>query len=340
VRRELDRVARAFWPVAAGLVLGLAIGGVWTWLQPDRYRAETHLILRGGPATRLSLAVLTLANGGVVQENVRQTLRLSKTPHLSASLDKNVLGISAAAGSRDRARQVDAEAAQVITQVVAARFGSEGLQLSLLDPAHVVEQESPTRGRNLLLCALLGLIGGASFAYPRRRREATHLRDGFELDQTLERRLLRRIDEVTKRERALARRVGELAGREQDFDQRSRARDSRLTERESQVARDLEELERLRAELEAAQAQPVPETHPVAPPEVADAARFDDTGWTLETLQEIVLGQSDDDPRRREKLADYLVFLMDYADPAGRLPRRFDSLIAEVFGLHPGDLPR
>ena len=103
---ELQRIAREVWPFVAGVLLGLAIGGVWTLLQPDRYRAETHLMLSGPPATRLAPAALTLANGSVVQENVKQTLRLSNPPDLSASLHQSILDIVAKTGSKERARQV------------------------------------------------------------------------------------------------------------------------------------------------------------------------------------------------------------------------------------------
>jgi hypothetical protein len=340
MRAELEGIARAARPLLAGVLLGLAIGGLWTLLQPDRHRAEAHLLLGGGPASRLGPAVETLANGSVLEQNVRQTLRLPGRPDLSAAVHGNVVTVSAEARDPERARQVDAEAVQVLTQLAAARFGSQGLRTTLLDPAHVVEQTSPTPARNLLICGLLGLVAGAGFAYPHWRRGAMQLRDSFALDPSLERRLQRRIDEVTKRERALARGVGELAARERDLDQQSQERDSRLRERESQVARGLEELERLRAELETAHAQPAPETHPTAVPEVAGAPLVDETGWGLETLQEIARREADYDPRRREELADYLAFLKDHADPAGRLPRRFDSLIAEIFGVHPGDSPR
>ncbi|MGZ8795674.1 MAG: hypothetical protein ACXW0F_13680, partial [Gaiellaceae bacterium] len=205
---------------------------MWALLQPDRYRAETHVILRGGPAVRLAPAVLTLANGSVVQENVKQTLRLSNPPDLSARVDKNILVIAAEAGSKERARQVGAEAAQVTTQLVAARFGSEGLQASLLDPAHVTDQTSPTPGRNLFICGLLGLVAGGGVAYVRsRRREPTSVESGV-VDPGVERRLKQRVDEVAKRERALARRAGELARTEQELGRREESLERRTQDLE------------------------------------------------------------------------------------------------------------
>lgn len=189
---------------------------MWTLLQSDRYAAKAHLTLSGGPASRLAPAVETLANGSVVQQNVKQTLRLSSPPHLSGSVDKNIVEVRAEAGSRERTRQIDAEAVQVLTQLVAARFGSQGLQATLLDPAHVDAQISPTPRRIVLICGLLGLVAGGGLAYARSRQRpvaAMPVGSGV-VDPSVERRLNKRVDEVTKRERELARRAGELAQRE------------------------------------------------------------------------------------------------------------------------------
>ena len=219
MRAAVDRITRAVWPVAVGLALGLAIGGAWTLLQSDRYLAKAHVTLTGGPANRLAPAVETLANGSVVEQNVKQTLRLSDPPDLSARVDKNIVEVRAEAGSAERARQVGAEAAQVLTQLVAARFGSQGLQATLLDPAHVVEQTSPTPERNLLICGLLGLVAGAGLVYARRPRDgaAAPIGGGVMVDPNLEHRLKKRVDEVTKRERAMARRAHPLARGGQSF---------------------------------------------------------------------------------------------------------------------------
>jgi hypothetical protein len=348
VRRELFRIARAFWPIAAALLLGLAIGGVWTWLQPDRFRAETHLILQGASATRLSPAVLTLANGGVVRENVRQTLRLSQTPDLSANLDRNVLAVFAEAGSQDRARQVDAEAAQVITQVVAARLGSEGLQASLLDQAHVVEQPSPTPGRNFLLCGLLGLVAGGALTYPRWRRTALQPISGAADDPEVERRLKQRIDAVTKRERALARRAGELAASElkakkrQDelaqLEARLKQRDDELGVTKQQLATRAGDIAASQKELAArAAAVPsptAPEPDPPPEPTVAAPQRAVRMGtWNINDLQRTVDSQSGATPEQADAWTTYLFFLREHAAADGSLPRQFDGLIADVFGL-------
>ncbi len=345
MRGELERTARVAWPVAAGLLLGLAIGGVWTLLQPNRYAAQTHVVLSGEPATRLAPAVETVANGSVVQENVRQTLRLSNAPDLSASLHKSVLGIVAEAGSKERARQVDAEAAQVVTQLVAARFGSQGLQASLLDPAHVTDQTSPTPGRNLLICGLLGLVAGGAFAYPRFRRTASGPAVGRGVvDPSVERRLKQRVDEVTKRERALARRAGELAKREAGVEQRRgeldqlearlKQRDAELGETEQQLAARVGEIAASQKELEVRAPEPPP---PPPEPVTAPVQAMRAGSWNINDLQRTVDSQSGVTPEQEEEWTTYLFFLRPHAASDGSLPRQFDGLVEDVFGaLLPG----
>jgi hypothetical protein len=324
----VDRIARAIWPAAAVLVLGLAIGGVWTLLQPDRYAAETHVVLTGAPLARLAPAVETLANGSVVRENVRQTLRLSSAPDLSVRLREGILDIRAEAGSKERARQVDAEAAQVVTQLVAARFGSQGLQASLLDPAHVSDQTSPTPARNLLICGLAGLLAGGVFAFPRWRRTASAQPVGSGVvDPALERRLTKRLDEVAKRERALARRAGELAQREAGLEKRR------------------VELEQLEARLKQRDAECVAEPPPPPPPEPeqgpapvpASAQVARPGGWNVNDLQRTVDSQSDATAEQAEEWRSYLFFLREHAATDGSLPNQFDGLVEDVFGgLLPG----
>jgi hypothetical protein len=334
--------------VAAGLLLGLAVGGVWTALQPDRYAAQSHVVLRGASASRLAPAVVTLANGSVVRENVRQTLRLTRAPDLSTSVDKGILEIEARAGSKERARQIDAESAQVVTQLVTARFGSEGLQASLLDPAHVTDQTSPTPRRNLLICGLLGLIAGGAVAFPRRRRATSALPVGSgTVDPSVERRLNKRVDEVAKRERALARRAGELAKREAGIEKRSgeleqlearlKQRDAELGATKQQLAARASDLAASQRELETRAAEPpppLPEPAPAAQPGPAASeppVRWPGF-WNVNTLQHAVDSQSGATAEQVEEWSTYLFFLRQQAGADGSLPRQFDGLIEDVFG--------
>jgi hypothetical protein len=366
---ELERIARAIWPAAAGLLLGLAIGGVWTLLQSDRYAAETHVVLSGPSAARLAPAVETLANGSVVEGNVKQTLRLGGAPNLSASLRNTILAIRAEAGSKERARQIDAEAAQVVTQLVPTRFGSQGLRASLLDPAHVTEQTSPTPGRNLTICGLLGLLGGGAFAYPRGRRRGALPMEGGAVDPDVERRLKKRIEEVTKRERAMARRAGELAKREADLDQRRGKLDevdARLEQRDAEVEQRRGKLDELdarlnqrTAELEASNEQltaragevaeserelearaqtppppePIPEPEPTAlPAPPPPVTRVGSTN--VNHLQRLVDAQTGAGApaEQVETWTTYLFFLREHAASDGSLPAQFDGLVEDVFG--------
>jgi methyl-accepting chemotaxis protein len=347
VRAEVKRFAPAAWALAAGVLLGLAIGGVWTVLQPDRYAAETHVILSGPPATRLAPAVLTLANGSVVQENVRQTLRLSSPPDLTASSNKSILAIVADAGSKERARQVDAEAAQVITQLVATRFGSQGLKASLLDPAHVVDQTSPTPERNLLICGLIGLIAGGGLGYARFRHRASPPIVSGAVDPNLERRLKKRVDEVTKRERALGRRAGELAQREAGLERRRGELDqleSRLKQRDAELGATKQQLadragsiaasERELEARVAAPPPPPPEPEPASTPaEVAPPPPVTRVGsWNVNELQRTIESLSGATEEQVEEWKTYLFFLRGHAAPDGSLPPQFDGLVEEVFG--------
>lgn len=341
---DLERIARTVWPVVAGVLLGLAIGGLWTVLQSDRYAAQTHVFLSGPPAVRLAPAVLTLANGSVVQANVKQTLRLSNAPDLSVNIAKSVLDIVAQASTRERARQVDAEAAQVVTQLVATRFGSQGLKAGLLDQAHVVDQTSPTPGRNLLICGLLGLAGGGVFARWRSRHIAAVPPRAGVADPNLERRLKQRVDEVTKRERALARRAGELAKREagleerrsglDEFEARLKQRDVELGTKTHELAARGGELVATERELQTRAAALRPAVEPEDTPEPVTAPRpVTPVGsWNMGDLQRAVDAQSDATAEQMEEWRSYLFFLREHASPDGSLPRQFDGLVQEVFG--------
>jgi hypothetical protein len=212
--------------VVAGCVLaGLAAGAAWALLQADVYRADARLLVRP-QSSRVVPAVKALAESSLIASNVSQTLHLASSPKISAKTGEGgVLTVSAKAGSRERARQIDAEVAVILTQKVAQRFGGAGVTATVLDPAHVAEQTSPTPGRDLLITGLAGLVVGCAVAGVLSRGL---VRAAPGANPTVERRLQARIDQVAKRERALGRRAGQLAAREQDLERRTtRARRSR-----------------------------------------------------------------------------------------------------------------
>ena len=284
---------------------------MWTLLQPDRYRAETRVVLQGNDVSTVLPAVKALGESSILEQNVAQTQRLSHPPHVSASAGAGgLVKLTVEAGDPERARQIDAEAAQVLTQLVQRRFGTDpGVTATVLDPAHPVEQTSPTGARNLLIAGLAGLVLGAGVAaFSRRRAVPTGLTSA---DPEQERRLSERIDAVAKRERALAKRAGELAARE-------RALAEAVVRQAAKAA-----------------AEPEPE------PEPSVQAQAPSGAWTIEGLEHIAREQRDAFPALAAEWDTYLYLLREHATIEGALPRSFDPLIAEVFGAaldrQPGD---
>jgi len=295
------------------VLAGLAAGAIWTWVQPDRYRADARLLVR--PST-VRPAVEALAQSSLVEANVAQTLRLSSPPEISARRgDGGVLTVSVEAGSRERARQIDAEAVVILMQTVERRFNATDVTATVLDPAHAAERTSPTPGRNLLIAVLAGLVAGiaAAVALAEQRRPVA---SG---DPRAERRLNARLDQVAKRERALARRAGELAVREQELQRRQGALSAAPPPSTSPPRLEPER----RPELET-EAESQPEPAASAPVAAAD-------GWNLEALRARVDARAADYPDRVDEWRSYLFFLRDHADVDGRLPSNFDGLVLDVF---------
>jgi hypothetical protein len=319
VRAIFERIARAGWPVLAGVLLGLGVGGIWTLAQPDRYRAEARVLVRGEGSRSVLGAVEALAEGSVLEQNVAQTLRMARRPRVSATVGEGgVVTLSVEAGSGDRARQIDAEAALVLIQLVAARFGDTGVKATMLDPAHPAEQTSPTPGRNLLITGVIGLAAGLAAAAGLARRRQVPFVAGA-LDPAVARRLKARIDAVAKRERALARRAGELAEREQ-----------RLGRREEELAA------AAGRPAPSRRREPEPELVPMAvqEPEPQPAALLEagPRHWNLHALETLVRERGSADPAQVEEWNTYLFFLREHAESDGTLPASFDSLVNEVFG--------
>jgi len=347
--------------VPAGCVLaGLAAGAIWTLVQADRYRADARVLVRPA-SSRIVPAVEALAESSLVEANVAQTLHLSSTPRLAARTGKGgVLTVSVEAGSRERARQIDAEAVVVLTQTVTQRFGTTtGVTATVLDPAHAAEQTSPTPVRNFLVTGLIGLVAGLAAAAALGSGRSS--RAGATADPRVEQRLQARINEVGKRERALAKRAGELAAREkgleqreeqlaaaasrpspsehavdrreQELAQRQREVEQRVVERERQLEQRDAELTARAQELEAAavaapKPEPEPEPEPAVPQRLAGR-------WTLPELEALVAERSQAAPEQEEQWTTYLFFLREHAAADGTLPSSFDQLVNDVFGPLP-----
>jgi hypothetical protein len=329
---RIEPIVRVVGPVLVGVVLGLGVGGVWTLAQPDRYRAEARVLVRGTDEPGNAAAVRALAESSLLEGNVAQTLHLSHAPHVSARGGTGgVFTLSVEAGLPERARQIDAEAAQVLTRLVAARFGAAHLQATLLDPAHPVGRTSPTPGRNLILGGVLGLVAGvgATFALARRRPLPAV---GGAVDPVVERRLKQRIDAVTMRERALAKRAGELAARERALEERARVLETREATPPPQpepAPAPVVVAEPVLVPVPEPEPEPEPEHVPV--PVQAESTPSRPGQVRLGELERRVRERGANFPDRLEDWNTYLYFLRDHAAIDGSLPPTFDGLIAEVF---------
>jgi hypothetical protein len=298
---------------------------VWTLLQSDRYRAEARVVVQVTDVSTVLPAVKALGESSILEQNVAQTQRLSHPPHVSASAGAGgLVKLTVEAGNPERARQIDAEAAQVLTQLVQRRFGTNpGVTATVLDPAHPVEQTSPTPARNLLIAGLAGLLLGAGATAASLRRRAVPS-GATSADPEQERRLNKRIDAVAKRERALAKRAGELAARERAAEELA----SGLAVRERALAEAVVQ----QAAKAAAEPEPEPEPEQAPEPEPSVQAQIPSGAWTIEGLEHIAREQRAAFPALAAEWDTYLYLLREHATIEGALPRSFDPLIAEVFG--------
>jgi hypothetical protein len=340
--------------VVTAVLGGLAVGAIWTWLQDDRFRADARVLVRPS-SPRVVPAVEALAESSLVEANVAQTLHLRSLPRISAYAGKGgIVTVSVEAGSRERARQIDAEAVVILMQKVEQRFGTAaGVTTTVLDPAHAAEQTSPTPRRNLLVTGLIGLVAGtaAALMVPRGRPTAA------EPDPRAEA-LRGRIGVVAKRELTLARRAGQLAAREQDLqrgEEKAAAAAARSSSAEQAVSRREEELEQQRreverrldereraleeraAELEEREAQHEAAAEPEPEPEAEPVLRRPSGRWTLHELEALVQERSDAgaDRDQQAEWATYLFLLREHAGADGALPSSLDRLVNDVFGPLP-----
>jgi hypothetical protein len=286
----------------------------------------------------------------VLAGNVRSTLRVSGSDekfrrrlHVTAPVGSQVVAFSFSDSSADRARQIAQEAAVVLTQLVASKFGAAHppLQARILDAAHVVSGGERHVWRDVLYGAVAGLlvalavlaVAGSRTVVPADQaaaRREVRKREGL---------LERRLDEVTRRERALARRAGELAVREQT----ARDREARLEAQALQEARAAPSPTPPApapppvAPVPAAPVPPPPEPVEITAAEVAAAppeplVRSDGGGWNLDDLERRVASDTTASDQQREEWRTYIFFLRDHAQTNGDLPPSFDSLVEDVFG--------
>lgn len=149
--------------------------------------------------------------------------------------------------------------------------------------------------------------------------------------------LVRRIDGVVARERALAQRAGELAARQHELDERKaqlEVGERELKVRVEEIGATQEQERRARAAAPApapAPAPPEPESMPESSTVVRRAGR-----WNIDVLQRAVDDYGPVSAERAEEWRTYLFFLREHAAADGSLPRQFDGLIADVFGALEG----
>ena len=117
-------LARRWWPLAVGVLLGVAVGLIVSLVGSTSRRAEASVLIsspRGNAAVRPLLPNLReLATSSVVAGNVRSTLRLEDSAesirrHLHSSVrpQSEVIVLAATDGNADKARQLAQEAAVV-----------------------------------------------------------------------------------------------------------------------------------------------------------------------------------------------------------------------------------
>jgi hypothetical protein len=324
---------RRLWIVSAALVVGVAVGLIFSYTGSASRRAEASVLVssKQGPAAVAPFLpdLKTLATSSLLAGNVRSTLRLSASAeslrsrlHATIRPHTQVIAISATGSTARSSQQLAQEAAVVFSLLVGERFRTTTppLTAAVLDPAHVFGGPNRHVLRNAFLGALIGLVFGTVAAVlfvgpPPAPAQVppTAARDLMRREKLLE----RRISRVTAREHELASRAGivkaqerELALRERELEEAAAAQTAGAGAAEARMA-----------ELEAA---PPSDLEP-------EAAIARGRGWTIDELDALVEANGDADPAQVEEWRAYLFFLRDHASADGRLPESFDSLIAEVF---------
>lgn len=343
-------VARSWWPVAAGILLGLVVGLLVSLLESGTSRAEASVLVSspaGPSAVKPQLPNLReLATSSVVAGNVRSTLRLTESTesvrgHLHATVRpaSQVIAISATDDVADHARQLAQEAAVVFSQLVEARFaaGNPELHAAVLDSAHVLGGPDRHFARNLLIGGLVGLLLGsaAMFVLASRAPRTVVAAAGDSEVREREQLIDRRVSVVSARERALAKRAGLVAAKERALEAKEKtlaAREQALAAREQALAAQ----EHAVAEPSSPAPPPTPPPRPeevlTAGPEAPIISAPAAGVWNLHDLQRAFDAQTGASSEKVEEWRSYLFFLREHALPDGSLPRSFDGLLSEVFG--------
>jgi hypothetical protein len=159
-------------------------------------------------------------------------------------------------------------------------------------------------------------------------------------------RLDRRRAEIKAHEQELEQRLAELARREADHREgaahiaaKLERRSEELDKREAELdrrAKALDETVRQKARAHAEETVlskgevTVAVVAPMKPPAVE--ARPDENGWNLNQLEGLVEQSAAAFPGRIDEWRYYLLYLREFANVNGVLPRSFDWLVGEAFG--------
>jgi capsular polysaccharide biosynthesis protein len=138
----------------------------------------------------------------------------------------------------------------------------------------------------------------------------------------LEQRLAARESALAARERDLQKKIDELRGAADTLAEREQVlaeRVAAVTKRELALART--------AGAQAVASLPEPLPAPASAPADANGS------FNLATLERLVAEHAPAHPDRVEEWESYLFFLREFAEPGGALPRSFDGLVEETFGM-------
>jgi hypothetical protein len=148
----------------------------------------------------------------------------------------------------------------------------------------------------------------------------------------------KRTGDLDERERGIAERESVLAGREKALEETARKKAKNLAEETVSLAernRDIAWREKaVKAALPdpAAPAPPQPQTAGEDTAEIPAAPPVPAGGWNLNRIERLVEQQADAHPTRVQEWRYYLLYLREFAEIGGALPRSFDWLVWEAFG--------
>ena len=316
---RVERLPARYLAALALMVAAFAAASLWSALTPTTYRAETAIVVgvgngplrpgAPGSSTRLARSLDDLVASNLIAANVVTNLRLSTTPrallrHVSVSTpEPGLLRVRVRDRDRVRAQAIAQEIGLVFERLVKLRFGSSKppLRATVWDPSHAAGSSGAAWGRNLGLAAALAAAAFAvAWAAGRRRPMPAPIR-------------------VEVR----------------DFKSQAPEPKRVISSTEPACESKPEPIEVRDVMSQVPPPEPEPEPFISAPePEPAPArVPAGDGLWTLPRLERLV-GRfgAEYAPEQVDEWRFYVLYLRDYADVDGRLPKSFDGLVLDTFG--------